>query len=310
MISLLLLFAFFVNFSNGQELDAIVMPFHKKQLNNLLFNLESWNTFNPTRTEKQVELVFFNSGPMDPNLEQEIMKFFQQNPSIANNFSNISVQFAQLIGFRDSYFRGTRTMFESLLFSLDDSISIKKSTLKYRNPNVNYVFYMEPDCFPVQQNWLDALHEEIKALDGKFWMLGSKFTGEIRWVGNKRDDFIYHLNGNSVYNIGSKEFRQFYLEKVISSYKRNELVPYDLKISEVLYKNNRELFNKFGTMFVATRVIVNTGGSNIQNFQKQNNQTFLQHICDNLKDYWRFYESILPANNQKLIEKMKELLEK
>lgn len=294
----------------GKFLNAIVMPFHKKQLNKLLFNLESWNTFNPTKHAKQVELIIFNSGPTDLDLEQTILRFFQENPTVATNFSNISVQFAQLRGYKDSYFRGTRTMFESLLFSLEVEVNgqiTHTPRLKYSDPSVNYVFYMEPDCLPVRQNWLDAIHDEIGAHDGDFWMLGSKFAGEIRWFGNQRDDFINHLNGNSIYNIGSKEFRQFYHEEITPNYPKTELIPYDLKIPQILYRDERALLNKFGNMFVASQAIVNTGGSNLLRSQKHK-RAFLHHICDNWKDYWRFYERNLPAGNRELLERLKALI--
>lgn len=307
IVSFLLMLSLLINFTNEQALDAIVMPFHKKQLNKLLFNLESWNTFHPTKSAKQVELIIFNSGPTDLDLEKTIMKFFQQNPSVATNFSNITVQFAQLRTYKDSYFRGTRTMFEYLLFSLDPIDARTKSTLRYSNQNISYVFYMEPDCLPIKRNWLDALHEEIRRLDGKFWMLGSRFAGELRWFGNQKDDFLNHLNGNSIYNIRSKEFRQFYRDEVTPNYPKGEFVPYDLKIPQMLYKNKRALFNKFGSMFVPTKVIVNTGGSKMLRARKHK-MAFLQHICDNWDDYWRFYESILPSSNQKLLERLKALI--
>ena len=147
---------------------------------------------------------------------------------------------------------------------------------------------MEPDCLPIKAYWLDAINEEIKATGGDFWMIGSKYEGEIRWFGLKTDDFLNHLNGNSIYNIGSQEFQQFYRQEVLPIYPKAELVPYDLKISQVLYANNSALLHKYGDKYKATRVIVNTGGathllSNIQN-------TFMQHISDNWDGYWRFYQ--------------------
>lgn len=281
------------------DLDVIVMPFHKRQLKKLLFNLESWKTFPPTSKEsKNVELVIYNSGLVDVDLEKEIMNFFKDNPKISNYFTNISVQFALLRGIKDSYYRGTRAMFESLL--------LRGNTLKYSNPNVNYVFYMEPDCLPIKAHWLDVINDEIKATGGDFWMIGSKYEGEIRWFGLKTDDFLNHLNGNSIYNIGSQEFQQFYRQEILPIYPKAELVPYDLKISQVLYANNSALLHKFGDKFKSTRVIVNTGGathllSNIQN-------TFMQHISDNWDGYWRFYQKALPTDDHQLLERLKSLV--
>ena len=298
------------NVSYGQHLGAIVMPFHRKQLNKLLFNLESWKTFLPSKTAKMVELVIYNSGPADGEITKDVMKFFRENPMVANNFSNITVQFARLRNHKDSYFRGTRSMFESLLF-WEEPLKIKGrksvSIIKFINPQVKHVFYMEPDCLPIKSNWLDALHSEVRRHNGNFWMLGSKFAGEIKWFGNHNEEFVNHLNGNSIYNVGSKEFRQFYRQEVIPNYPVTELVPYDLKIPQILYANKKALLHKFGSQFVSTRVIVNTGGSNLW-ASSGSKLTFLQHICDNWDDYWHFYQNVLPPGNKELLEKLKSLI--
>ena len=302
MISVQLLLLLFWGFICCAQdgLDVIVMPFHKRQLNKLFFNLESWNIFPPSSntTGRLVELVIYNSGPIDRDLEGKILNFFLENPRVANIFTNISVQFAQLLNFKDSYFRGTRTMFENLL--------LRDSTLKYtKKSSVNYVFSMEPDCLPIRSNWLDAINAEIKSLGGDFWMLGSKFKGEIRWMGNQKDDFINHLNGNSIYNIGSQEFVQFYRDEILPNYPKKELVPYDLKISQLLYRNNRALFNKYGEKFIPTSVIINSSGFKPQN---SDNHAFIQHICDSLSDFWSFYQTILPVNNEISQERLKSLI--
>ena len=302
-----LLFSVAISAADYSELSAIIMPFHRRQLKKLLFNFETWKTFVPSRKDyPSPELIIFASGKdLQDGLKEEILNYFQkqENEHLKEFFSSISVQFANLIANKNSYYRGTRKMLEIVLGSGKGDGKAGES-LKFPSSRViSHVFYMEPDCVPIRNYWMDAIHSEITNGAQTFWMKGSKYHGNPQLLKDGSDALRAHLNGNSIYNIGSDEFRSFYFNKVVPQF-IGQSSPYDLKIFEVLLMNEAALQKEHGHKFIEANFIKNTAGKH-QNWPKylnQNPATFLHHLCDNWKEYLRFYNTFVSENSQIDIE--------
>lgn len=298
----------FVHAVIAAELTAIIMPFHRKQLKKLLFNFETWNTFVPSRLDSnyvQPELIIFASGKdRNDGLKEEILDYFElpKNRNLKQYFSTISVQFANLIANKDSYYRGTRTMFEIALSSgstgLKPLLNDKSPLLVFKSEKISHVFYMEPDCVPIKDYWIDGVRSEIVDYDGVFWMKGSKYHGNPHLLEVGSDALRIHLNGNSIYNIGSEEFARFYFENVVPVY--DGKTPYDLKIFEVLLMDDGKLMKDYGKYFVEAKFVQNTAGM-FQNWRKYfsaHPSTFLNHLCDNWKEYIRYFNTKISSDRQ------------
>lgn len=283
-----LLFIIFANFVFAEnELSAVIMPFHRRQFKKLMFNFGTWNIFAPAKNTNSIrpELILFVSGKDEDNFGQVIPEFFDKNPNLKQYFSSISIQFGNLTVLKDGYCRGTRLMFEAVLY--------KK--LQFASEKVSHIFYMEPDCLPIRNYWLDAVQDEIrKESEGLIWMKGSKYQGNLKLLENASEALRQHLNGNSIYNIGSDEFREFYSNYIKPSYNyKKDISPYDLKIFEVLLMEDGKLQNKFGHHFITTKVVQNTCGKYLQweKYLKKEAETYLVHLTNNWEEYLRFYNN-------------------
>lgn len=83
--------------------------------------------------------------------------------------------------------------------------------------NYDYMFWCEPDVVPVRHGWLDALYEEIHfmAREG-IWQKGSspQYAHAVDHVSSLKtvEHELFHINGNSIYDFKSAEFRKFLTE--------------------------------------------------------------------------------------------------
>lgn len=264
------------------ELSAIIMPFHRRQIKKLMFNFETWNVFVPSKNPKLIrpELILFASGKDEDNFRILIPEFFDKNPNLKQYFSTISVQFGNLTVMKDGYWRGTKLMFEAVLYK----------NLQFASPKVSHIFYMEPDCVPIRNYWLDALQEETrKEAEGLIWMKGSKYVGNPHLLEVGSEALRQHLNGNSIYNIGSEGFSKFYHKHVKANYK--EIAPYDLRIFEILLMDDGKLQKEYGNHFIPTKVVQNTAGKFLMwnKYLQAEPDTYLVHLSNNWNEYIRYY---------------------
>lgn len=194
------------------RLTHVVMPFHPRQADRVLFNLKSWLKYTPcdcplkqipsdlteNSLDKNIKFIFFVSSKFNQTLQLELLsKFDSIKPCCFTGGSK--VYFGDL-GKDDTYLKGSRLMFEQMLarkiFEIGDTVS--------------HVFYMEPDCLPVRSLWLAALENRIIVPNAKFWLKGSNFRGNPATI---KSQYIYnqiHINGNAIYNIGDKDLAEFY----------------------------------------------------------------------------------------------------
>lgn len=236
-IVLLILWTAFINISLASHLSHVVIPFHKRQVDMLMKNIQSWSRYQPCEGNFKVGLIFFVSGVPDESLRLKLKE------SVGTNcFDSINVEFAGLEGDQDHYLKGTRIMFEQMI----------SKSLNFGEKKPSHVFYMEPDCLPIRPNWLHAINKHVIPPNAPFWMKGSVYRGHAESVSTR---FLYnhvHINGNAIYNIESDEFKDFYSNLVSPLVRRkyNERNrAYDTDIFKLLFWNNArntaQFFHKF-----------------------------------------------------------------
>ena len=279
------------------ELTAIIMPFHRRQIKKLMFNFGTWNIFEPSTklSPSRPELILFASGVDVNNFNQTISEFFNENLHLKEHFSTISVQFGNLTVKKDGYWRGTKLMFEAVL----------NNKLVFKAPKISHIFYMEPDCVPIRKHWIDALINEIEnEADDLIWMKGSKFVGNPHLLTVGNEALKQHLNGNSIYNVGSDDFRKFYYKYIKPNYV--ELAPYDLRIFEILLQDDGKLYKEFGHHFIPTKFVQNTAGKFLHwdDYIKEEPTVYLIHLSNNWRDYLLFYNENVKPSQQVDVDKI------
>lgn len=171
---------------------------------------------------------------------------------------------------------------------LTDADDFYVSGLQARGPNQQFLrifrmdefrpyshfFYMEPDCVPVREFWLDAMREETLGASGDFWIKGSHFRGtrERHRFGNR--DFSLHINGNALYSLQDERFREL-VELVLRLYPN---MAYDAAIGALL-KQSAQFRAEYLPKFVFTDRIQNRAGSRWSRaeIQSQYSRTFIVH---------------------------------
>ena len=115
--------------------------------------------------------------------------------------------------------------------------------------NIDFVFLMEPDTYPIRSSWLNAVQNNIG--DGNFWAKGSVFRGAANLIAWRRSS-AYHLNGNSIYKIADENFINFYRktrEFVVKNF-GDSLGGYDVDFFDYFFHKdfpsaNRSIIYKF-----------------------------------------------------------------
>ena len=214
----------------------IVMPFHINQTEKLIDNIKSWSQFKPC-VEKNinVELVFFYGHSLESFAEKEA--FINE---ISKHVDRFCFQRIHFVEFRfkskgdDSHINGARMMFQHMLFMQDDAFK-----------NTDFVFYMEPDTYPIRSSWLNAVQNNIG--DGNFWIKGAIFRGNSKIIINE-NSFYFHINGNATYKISDENYIKFW-QFVFKNYgdrsRGYDVSYYDYFFHKNFHSSNRSFLYKF-----------------------------------------------------------------
>lgn len=234
--------------SNYGKKMVIVMPFAKDS-DMLLENIVRWKDIvkpSAMNTGRFVDvLLYYHRDALEPQIRSTIEKMTGYLREL-RVFNRVEVVSAGLSGWEDRYPLGPSNMFFKLL--------IENPVLEEQG--YSFMFWMEPDCFPVQPGWLDKLYHKA-VTSGPYWMMGS-----IR-----RDSFKYdpalaytyeHINGNALYRLDDPNFRA-YLEAVYEDFPQ-KLKKYLRSFDIAIYLHGREDFTQWATIrhhFVYTDLIQN-----------------------------------------------------
>lgn len=229
-------------------LTHVVIPFHTKQLKLLQENLKRWKSPCAYSQGKQYKkameisqpldefwLVFYVNNYSDKAIHGQIKQMYQSmGEDIKACFKGFQIISADLKGEQDSYLNGSKNMWEKLVTNWK-AFNFRKAA--------KIVAYFEPDTIPLQRNWLNLLYLANLGPSSNFWMKGSIFRGNSRFVKSSLQK--NHINGNALYNIGEDQFAEFIkgpFRKYLNSFKK-ETEAYDIGIWR--YLTDRQ---NFGTV--------------------------------------------------------------
>ena len=216
---------------HGMRLTHLIIPFHSSHLSKLENNVKTWAQFLPCSSEgietpfpnNQYHLIFYSST--DSKKKEKISEIEGRLTSLIGNltkpvmgcFASWEVQHANLSSHSDTYYRGTRLMLEKLLLGKvrigNYSIPLNNNTVSDAGANIGYAFYMEPDCLPIRNNWLNALDWNSRWPNPIFWLKGSIYRGSNKGTyATRHPPQYYHINGNALINLNDRSLRSFYLK--------------------------------------------------------------------------------------------------
>jgi hypothetical protein len=198
---------------NGQNhsLSHIVIPiaFKPSQLIKLERSIKWWDVHPPCLEgswpnrpgETNTTLTFLCYGRLTAGQRSKLQDlYWSLNWQVCRCFQEMEIRTADLNEASDNHMKGSRAMFES----------ITSGEIGLKNPQ--YVFWMEPDAVPIRPDWLNALDRTCRT-DEKFWVKGSALRHDLNWqVLSQRygQSFLYHINGNAIYNMAAGEYPKFY----------------------------------------------------------------------------------------------------
>lgn len=214
---------------HNMRLTHLILPFHASHLSKLETNVKTWSQFLPCSREEdlpasphnQYHLVFYSSTDAKKKekiaeIESRLVALVGSLPeAVTRCFVSYEIQHANLSAHSDTYYRGTRLMLEKMLLGKvrlgNSSLPLHGATLGETNPG--YAFYMEPDCLPIRNNWLNALDWNSRWPNPIFWIKGSIYRGSNKGTyATRHPPQYYHMNGNAIFNLNDRAFRSFYVK--------------------------------------------------------------------------------------------------
>jgi hypothetical protein len=254
------------------RLTHVIIPFHIKQLDRLEINILKWKQYVPCldmEKRNAPKLIFFVSYSNNASIVA-LKERLNRLRSYYSCFSSVHyVEYYFKRSELDNHIAGARLMFEHMLAQKDAQFN-----------DAQYVFYMEPDCRPIKSYWLDAVTKDLGF--NEFWMKGAIYRGIFEFKVNVYLPNKYHINGNALYNIGNKEFQEFYFKTLRPFIERHgdSMNAYDTDFAEYFFDvNNYETVRKILHNFVLTETWQNLWQTNfsIIELNKMYRNTYLVH---------------------------------
>eukprot|EP00002_Diphylleia_rotans_P035900 TRINITY_DN786_c1_g2_i6.p1 TRINITY_DN786_c1_g2~~TRINITY_DN786_c1_g2_i6.p1 ORF type:complete len:289 (-),score=33.54 TRINITY_DN786_c1_g2_i6:311-1177(-) len=240
------------------------MPFHVKQTEEAIGNMQSWRTYLPctlptsetvgfegNATQLLSELgrvgatvrrgeahglqlgrgvwleLLVAADPSQNNVTAQLVTAYGALPECVRQcFAGVNVHYITLRGQDDEYPRGSRLMFEHML----------RGAIPMQRPH--YLMFMEPDCRPVRPAWLAQIDALTRWPNPDFWIRGSVYMGYYKYVPSVRS-YYFHINGNGLFNMRDPRFPRFYFQVVqdfINS--TNQENPYDIEIFRAMWEKH------------------------------------------------------------------------
>lgn len=261
------------SFIRPRCLGAVVVPTTTRELARVMANLAAWDrprlapSTGAIASERRPDLIVVFSGEEDDRIRQQIVGAFGETQNVRRAFASVQVRFIGLSRQIDYYERDyTRTVGGRGFKSGPNEQFFE--TMELMAGVHDFIFYMETDCVPLRQGWLDRVRALAEG-DPESWVIGGLYRGD-----EPIDDrFFLHLNGNALYRVGDPAFMEFIrrwwrptlYEHLESSDKR---MAYDCMLSHVLsdarpsQRNSAwQLFQSLGHRLRASGVIQNISGA-------------------------------------------------
>jgi hypothetical protein len=271
---------------------AIVIPFIRSQLSNLILQLNLTKIYTPCKNPcNSVDLIFYHNEEQDSSLEMDVRKIEYFNDC----YRNIRYLAVKLTGRENQYPLGSFIMWQKLL--LDD----ENNSLSLRTYGYTHFFLMEPDTRPIRQFWLDAIIEQITHGQNQklyfatnWWISGSIYRGS-KLIGQR----FLHINGNALYHLSANFIAYIELFSRIYLSRNSSKNGYDLAMFSLLL-DNHDLGKRLWHKFRFSDFIQNCWHTGCEGSDQLNNTQFILNNPDTYLIHGGFVEEE-PVNNKHTI---------
>jgi hypothetical protein len=247
----------------NSKLTHVFMSFIPKQKKMVLKLLSYWKKYPPclpgsTFEKPVVTFLVSTSKEVDSNLKIDVLARMNE---IKSCFKKIEWEEVKLSPEDDFHPKGPRLVFEHML-------------RKGREPGYDYIMLMEPDVFPIRENWLFQLVSIVSLPIESFWVKGSIYRGKVK--------IPVCINGAALYRIGDSEFISFYfnkLRKFVERFNNDSKWGYDADFFEYFAANRLE-YGKIAHKFQFSDFIQNRGHEaiSVAKILEESPHTFLVHV--------------------------------
>lgn len=265
-------FAHIKSFIGKRKLSAVVIPTTPREIDQLEQNLKLWDCplLTPSlypELDAKPDLIFAFSSIQDGELKRRVFEAIENTMYVRRCFESVEVINVGLDKALDYYEKDYRKVVKGRGFKSGPNEQFFELISRLSHYE-DFIFYMETDCIPLRQGWLDAIRELAEG-DSESWVIGSYYRG----IEKISKNFTFHLNGNSLYRVGDPEFISFVekfwrpkLYHVLESV--DQRMAYDCLLSNLFaaadpQKGNEEwkVLKAVGHRFRATALIQNISGS-------------------------------------------------
>jgi hypothetical protein len=209
------------------KMNAVIIPISIKQEDELFRHLTTLSRRIAAKWSSNIDLIYFTDEEFPEGVKKKILDIYDKSVNL-KAFNGISFVTSSLPKEDNIYIRNEQIPPKKLPkygFKSGPNymfFEFLKIFRKYR-----YAFYMESDCYPIRDFWLDELCKNVNNSES-FWVKGSVYRGSHSLSNISKN----HINGNAIYATGSRKFNLFisrdfepwFLEEV----KKKSWLPYDV----------------------------------------------------------------------------------
>jgi hypothetical protein len=252
----------------------ILMPFTSGDIPKMIENISRWSHIKPFFKKPTVRpyvdfIFYFNLDFVQDGAIREPLNDLRLKLVEMDIFNSVKVITANHDHRLDSYPGGVTDMF----FEAFDIPTIRDS--------YSFMYWMEPDNFPIRTGWLDKLYQLASMTGSHYWMIGSIRRGVFQEQ-NEYSTFKDHINGNAVYRLDDPNFHSF-LHKVRYDYNQvrgKHLKSFDIAL-HLVYKEMEPFHLKasIAHKFVYTNLVMNVyrTQTRVSDVLEQSSETYLLH---------------------------------
>ena len=249
-------------------LSAVVIPATVREVEDIKKGFRLWDQpkFAPvvgTLNQEKPKLIVCFPTEASAEIKRDLVNSFENTQFAKRSFSSIEIRNAN-VAEEDNYYQRDYTQAVSGKGYKAGPNEQFFGSMKALSDLPGFVFYMETDCFPLTQGWVNALCEPIKS-DTESWVIGCCYRG----IDKISPRYFLHINGNALYRVGDPAFQSFLkevwqplLHEKISS--ENSTLAYDCFLSYMFTASvpgsedpNWSLFQRFSSKFRFTDLIQN-----------------------------------------------------
>lgn len=219
-------------------LEAVCIPTIKKELDNLLANFDLWDRagYFPlglnSKLFGKIDLHILFDFAQDDEIVEKINSKYLSTLYLKNVFKSIKITFLDIPIELNAYERDKNNV--DVFRKIGPNIHFLMSMLQCKE--YKYIFFMETDCTPIKQNWLEDINKYI--VDNPDFLIAGSYA--IPFLDTIDPSLGLHINGNALYATGHNKFKPFLEDVLIPSLfylmidLKDRHIAYDCVISKIL----------------------------------------------------------------------------